>query len=195
MITRSSRGFSLVELVITIVIIGLLLALAVPAARTSTLNSSLRATAQTFQSGLQLARSEALSRNARVQFMLTSATPVLVNSVANSMGGSWVVRTTGAIPALIETKVAAEAGTNSVTVNDTDNNGIPNAGAVDTITFTGLGTTTLAATTTFTFTSPTGGACAPIGPIRCLNVQVMVGGQIRICDPAATDANDTRICL
>ena len=46
----------------------------------------------------------------------------------------------------------------------------------------------------FNLSLPSGGACAPEGPVRCLRVQVELGGRVKLCDPAATDPGDTRGC-
>ena len=55
-----------------------------------------------------------------------------------------------------------------------------------TITFDGLGKTNLVGAATIQVTNPTGGACqtsATAGKMRCLNVTVSVGGQVKMCDP------------
>jgi type IV fimbrial biogenesis protein FimT len=64
------------------------------------------------------------------------------------------------------------------------------------VVFNGLGRTDLAAgALTIQVTNPTGGVCvAASGPMRCLNVVVQPGGQIRMCDPAIATAGDTRKC-
>jgi type IV fimbrial biogenesis protein FimT len=61
------------------------------------------------------------------------------------------------------------------------------AATQSTFIFNGLGRLTTAADT-IAVSNPTGGACAtiaaPNGPMRCLNVVVTTGGQIRMCNPA-----------
>ena len=50
-----------------------------------------------------------------------------------------------------------------------------------------VGRVTPAADTTINITNSSGGTCtASGGPIRCLRVTITAGGQIRMCDPAAT---------
>lgn len=72
------------------------------------------------------------------------------------------------------------------------------AGIFDgTVSFTGFGALNSAQSITFQVTFPTAGACDTAttqGPLRCLNVAVSPGGQIRICDPKITAAKDTRAC-
>jgi type IV fimbrial biogenesis protein FimT len=198
---RLQSGFSLVELLIGIAILALLMALGVPQYATFLNNSRVRSSADNLVSGLNLARAEAVKRNARVQFVQTDEEPLenLVNALPQSTTGiNWVVREL--VPAtglhnFIEGKAGAEgsgrADATSVVVTsssaDASYNGI--------LTFTGFGALTIARPVQFQVTNPTAGTCAAAGgPIRCLNVVVSSGGQVRICDPNVTAAKDTRAC-
>ncbi len=190
------RGFSLLELIIALAIAGILMALAAPAYMGYVANSRIRTAAQSFNSGLQLARTEAIRRNMNVDFVLISDTAPSLTSTASNLGRGWVVRTTDGVT-FIEGKQLNEGGGNQIVVNDSNNDGSANVGAVSTITFNGMGMTTLASGVTFTFTNPNGGACTtPTQPaaMRCLNVAVSRGGQSIICDPAVTAASDNRRC-
>lgn len=66
-------GFTLVELMITMVVLAVLLKVAMPAFSSWIGNVQLRASAESVLNGLNLARAEALRRNARVMFTLTGA--------------------------------------------------------------------------------------------------------------------------
>lgn len=70
------KGFSLVELVVAIAIMGVLLGLGLPALTTYTRNVKLRANAESFLAGLQLARGEAVRLNTPVELILTNDPPV-----------------------------------------------------------------------------------------------------------------------
>ena len=64
-----------------------------------------------------------------------------------------------------------------------------------TVTFNGLGRVTGATPITrIDVTNPSGGPCQPAGRMRCLQITLSSGGQMRMCDPAVTDNTDPRFC-
>jgi type IV fimbrial biogenesis protein FimT len=165
-----NAGVTLIELLIGMVIVSLTVTLGLPSVTTWIQNAQLRSAAETVQSGLQLARAEAVRRNALVGF---------------SMAGpdtSWSVDVMNpATP--VQARTAAE--------------GTPNAQIATTnplIVFDGLGKATVPGTATIQITNPAGGACKPLGNMNCLNVTVSAGGQIKMCDPTVVAATDTRAC-
>lgn len=92
--TRFS-GFTLLELMITLTIGGILLAVAVPAFRSMTVNSRLTAQANELVSALNLARSEAIKRNASISFCRTDNPGDTACSTTTANWGSWIVATSG----------------------------------------------------------------------------------------------------
>ena len=80
------RGFTLIELVVTLCIAALLAALAMPSMRSMVVNSRLRAGGTDLMSALLLARSEAIKRNAQV-----AVRPV----VAGDWKNGWIVAAVG----------------------------------------------------------------------------------------------------
>lgn len=201
MLNRTQRGFSLIELIVGLAIFGFLMALGMPQYATFIANSRLRATAEGITNGLNLARAEAVKRNARVELVLTNEEPIeaLVNALPQATNGyNWVVRewvpSTGSYN-FIEGKVGAEGS------GKTDGTGVviasssADAAYDGRIIFTGFGAMTIAQPISFQVTYPGAGLCAAAnGPLRCLNVNVTPGGEIRICDPKVTAAKDTRAC-
>ncbi|MDP2396952.1 MAG: GspH/FimT family pseudopilin [Burkholderiales bacterium] len=200
MLSRRHSGFSLVELIVGMAVLALLMALGVPQYATFTANARIRATSEGVTSGLNLARAEAVKRNARVEMVLTDDLPVeaLVNAITPSTSGTnWMVREW--VPStnsfnFIEGKAGAEGSGREesgviVASSSTD------ATYDGRITFTGFGAMAIGQPVSFQFTYPAAGTCAAAsGPLRCLNINVSPGGQIRVCDPKVTDTKDTRAC-
>jgi len=88
-VRRASRGFTLVELMVTVSVIAILAAVAVPG-MTALINSSrLNGQAEEMVSSLQLARAEAIRRNARVTVCPSSDGSTCASSTNWSQ---WVVR-------------------------------------------------------------------------------------------------------
>ncbi|TAL87569.1 MAG: prepilin-type N-terminal cleavage/methylation domain-containing protein [Rhodanobacter sp.] len=65
---RDQRGFTLVELMITLAVAVVLIMIAVPSFRAITLSSKLTTTANDMVASLNVARMEAIKRNANIQF-------------------------------------------------------------------------------------------------------------------------------
>lgn len=76
------RGFTMVELMITIVIAAILTAIAIPSFRNIILSNRLTSTANDIVSALNVARMEAIKLNAPVQFCSTSS------NGSDTLGGS-----------------------------------------------------------------------------------------------------------
>lgn len=180
------RGFTLIELLVGLAIVVILILIGMPALNQSLDSSRLKAAATSFSSGLQYARSQAVSRNEPVRFMSE------LNGAAVSAG--WAVATLAAPATILQSRSRNEGAATRVNV-------AANAGFVG-VQFNGLGAATLidAAGTAvvanpgiFAFTSPEGACAANGGTVRCLDVRLTPGGQIRLCDPAAA-ASDTRAC-
>jgi type IV fimbrial biogenesis protein FimT len=70
------QGFSLIELIIAVAIMGVLLGLGLPALSTYARNIKLRAAAESFLAAVSQARGEAVSLNANVELILTNSAPV-----------------------------------------------------------------------------------------------------------------------
>src|SRR5205085_2410418 len=136
-------------------------------------NTKVRTTAEAIQNGLMLAKGEALRRNARAQFLLTTSSPVVANvgAAASTTGTNWIVRvyqTSGTYTSadFVGGRSAAEGGANTSI----------SAGQASFI-FTGVGSL-----------SPTPAAVVSIdvtgsGANRPLRIEVEQGGAIRMCDP------------
>lgn len=198
---KTRRGFTLVEMMISIAILAVLLGLAAPGFQTFIRNTQIRTTADSLQAGMQLARSEALRRNARVSFWLVSGIDAACARTA--AGTSWVVSiddpagacnassSSTVAPRLIQTRLGSD-GSSGVTINAVTGALAPTAASC--ITFNGFGTVESACS----------GGGAPIGRIsvsstdspnttRDLQVRVASGGSIRMCDPDVP-SSDSSYC-
>lgn len=205
---RSQRGFSMVEVAVTLTILALLLAAAIPSVTEWVRNTRVRNTAEAIHMGLQRARTEALRRNVAVSFWLISGADKRIvddSCVLSSESGSWVISlseptekcaTTPSLtiaPAIVETHALGNSG-NGVNVIARSSS---NAAAVC-VRFNGLGQLVDAAT-------PTNDACRSPQHIstvdvthtgsgaRRLRVVVSGSGGVRMCDRDVPQT-DPRAC-
>jgi type IV fimbrial biogenesis protein FimT len=201
---KRSYGFTLIEIMITLAVFALLLAVGLPSMTIWLQNQQIRTSAEGLQAGLQFARAEALRRNAPVRFQLVDTlTPacVLINN-----GTSWIVSMndpTGLCdtppsdivdPFTIQKRSGAEGTPNAVLAATS---GVAPAVpvAATTVTFNGLGRATGAGAITQINVTNASANCQPAGPMRCLRLNISSGGQVRMCDPIVIDPTDPRLCF
>lgn len=182
----SVAGFSLIELMIAITVLGLGLALAMPSYRTWIQNTHIRNAAESIQHGLQKARAEAVTRNTNVAFTLGA-------------GAFWTV-TQVSDGTVIESKSSGEISEYVIPIMKPDGASI--------ITFSNLGgvaDNTPASTTLRLVTIDS--TTLPAADSRDLKITVgttcndeggdCVGSVIRMCDPnvpVAVPPTDPRQC-
>lgn len=166
-------------MMIGIAIVSVLLAIAVPNFKVWLQNARIRNTAESILHGLQLARSEAVLRNATVQFALEN-------------GSGWKVKCvfpSATCPENIQSRPAGDGADASITV--TPSHDMP-------IQISGLGTMVLPALAggaTFTrIDVDINPSALPAAQSRELRITVDVGGAIRMCDPSITTLTDSRRC-
>lgn len=195
MLTSSKQsGFSLVELMIAVVIMGILLAAALPSYSSWLENTQIRTAAESIQNGLQLARAEAARRNASASFKLAGnnwSVDVLAMGAA-----SGVFYTPASNVQVRSGTEGSRHATITVTPATVSYNGTAFAG----VAFNGLGRmcSTPLNNVTFTIQNPTGGSCATSsssGGVHCLNVVVEPGGKIRMCDPVLNNSGNPQACV
>ena len=122
LIDRKTRGFTLVELMVVMAILGIFLAIAVPSFRQMLMNFQIRALSESILNGLQLARSSAVQRNERVQFELAT--------IAGVYTLGWTVKTESA-GTVIQSRSAGESSS-VLTINT-----VPDPLTI--VTFNGMG--------------------------------------------------------
>lgn len=174
--TPRQRGMTLVEIMISLTVLGILLMVALPEFSAWLQNLQLRAATEASLNGLQIARAEAIRRNSLVQLVMGPGTGWTVSDAASGT--------------LIQSKVHEEGAANaSVAITP---------GGSTTVSFTALGgvganTDGSAAITQLDFSNPAGGTCQPTGRMRCLRVVITGGGSLKMCDPVVP-LPDARAC-
>jgi type IV fimbrial biogenesis protein FimT len=170
------RGFTIIELVVTVALVAILLRLAVPSFTTWVRNAQMRSVAEAVQNGIRNAQTEAVRRNRQVVFALTNDEPA-VDATAVDNGRNWFIRT---VPATAgEAPEFVEGGSFGET-----SRGVAIAGVAE-ICFNSQGR--LVANTTGGLAcdaAATAYNVTQVGAERRLRVTVASGGQLRMCDPA-----------
>lgn len=194
------RGVGLIEAIVTLVVAGLLLAMAMPSFSVWLQNSRIRQTAESILAGLQFAKSEATTRNALVRFQLTSS--VGDDCAISGNGSSWVVDVVDAADDSVE-------GRCNATPSDSEAPGIlmvrsAAEGSGDTrvqattaaLVFNGLSRLSPAPNNNITINvgNADGQRCAANGgDLSCLRIVVTTAGQVRMCNPRFA-AGDPQAC-
>ncbi len=182
---RKSSGFSLVELMIVIALLGVLATFAVSSYQAWIQNTRIRTAAESIQGGIQMARAEAVSRNASVQLDLRGT------------NSAWTVCTSpvapGACPdpddaTTIQSRAASEGSSSDINVIASD------AGPY---VFNSFGTMTSPVPAAITGLVSIGVDTSVLSAAesRDLRIVIGVGGSSRMCDPdTGISASDPRKC-
>ena len=88
---QKTQGFSLIELMIAVAILGIMSSMAIPSFNEWVADTKTRTMAEVFQNNIRLAQTEALRRGRQVQFFLTSATPAL-GAGESTNGKNWGIQ-------------------------------------------------------------------------------------------------------
>jgi type IV fimbrial biogenesis protein FimT len=184
------RGFNIIEVMVTLTVLGILVALGAPGFSDWLRAQRIRAGAEAVLNGLQVARGEAIARNLPVVFGLAPPTagwtvcPATVSPCdPTTPAGSYIQQK------------SPDEGSTGVIVNQT-----PNASIL--VTFTALGAVlgsnldgTFPVTQIDVTPSDPGQCSAAGGTMRCLRVVISPGGSVRMCDPTpGIVAPDPRVC-
>lgn len=93
--SRSSQGFTLLELMLTILIASILAAIAIPAFRTMSVGTRLTTEANDLVSAINLGRSEAIKRNGTLSFCRVASSSATTCVTSTGIWTDWVVVTSG----------------------------------------------------------------------------------------------------
>jgi len=179
---RTSAGFSLIELMVTISVIGIALVIAVPSFGRWTADASVRAAAESLTSAIRQTQSLAISRGRTSMFALTSDKPPTTSSIPAQNGTNWFAE----LNPLTTDEPLANQGLMLKSTDATLRNVTVNGPAL--ICFSSTGRQSSVTTQNL-------GACAPgpstyslsrTGATRQFQVQVFQGGRVRMCDASKT---------
>ncbi|MFG6463585.1 GspH/FimT family pseudopilin [Roseateles sp. DXS20W] len=202
------HGLSLIETMAVVVIMGIVMAMAVPNFGPWITGTRIRSTAEGLLAGLQYAKSEATTRNTQVRFQLT--TSLGADCKRSTTGGNWVVDVVDAdadtdsvegqcnstpdgtaAPSILQLRAASETGSNVSVSAEADQiifNGLGRQAPVDVkkpVSPVAIDITPAAG----------GGTCATKtggGKVTCLRILVSATGQVRMCNPKLSD--DPQAC-
>jgi type IV fimbrial biogenesis protein FimT len=189
-----SHGFSIIELMTVLTVLGIMLLLAMPGIGNWISNSRVRTVAEELQNGLRLAQAEAVNRNRTVVYVRTAATPAR-NAAPSATGRNWYVQVlpVNAVEGAtteFQNDAYIQGGTFSVDSGanvagtDTAVTCFNSVGRVVSLTAaeTGVGAACAAPTAA---DNPTDFAIALPSSDRAMRVELFLGGRVRMCDPLA----------
>jgi type IV fimbrial biogenesis protein FimT len=167
-------------LFVTLVIAAVLLLAGIPSFIDWIRNTQIRAAAESFLSGIQLARAEAVRRNTLVRFQVTDTLTTACS--LSTTGANWVVSLSDVTSAcditsnsdIMQIRPQAE-GAGGTVVSATQ----------ATLVFNGLGrlTPVPASNVAINIAGSSGTCLAASGSLRCLRIVVSPSGQVLLCDP------------
>ena len=163
------QGFTLVELLISVAVVGVLTLLALPSFNQWIANTKIRSTTESVLAGFQLARAEAVRLNRGVRMTLNADTSW---TVAEVLSGT-----------VIQTRPANEGTDSNTTMTVTP-------GTATTVDFNGLGRVTNLTPITQVDLDST---AIPAASTKELRITINTGGTARACDPSHP-ASDPRGC-
>ena len=186
-------GFNLIEIMVSLTVLAILIALGAPSFGEWLQNQQVRAATEAIVNGMQVARGEAIKRNLAVQFTLDLPSGWTVCEATKQPCDGTLLANPVRVQDVIQSRSGGEGTRNAQATSTPD-------GALA-VTFSPLGSVLTtnsdgsAPVTQVDVVNSQGNCMAAGGPMRCLRVVVTGGGSIRMCDPTpGIVAPDTRAC-
>ncbi|SDX62660.1 type IV fimbrial biogenesis protein FimT [Collimonas sp. OK242] len=187
-----ARGFTLIELAITLTVMTILLLMVVPSFIGWMNNSKVRSVAEALQNGLRAAQAEAVRRSHQTAFVLTNAAPAPNTAASTSGSGSnWYIQ-------VLPVYTGETLGTDAFVQGGAFGNlapGVKVTATASLVCFNSMGRlvansdATTSANFGTTCTAPPGNITYDVtltGATHPLRVLVGLGGQVRMCDTTRT---------
>lgn len=173
----AQRGFTLIELMMAIVVLGILTGVGLPSFLQMLRSAQIRNGAETLVSGIQRARAEAVARNANVQFLLGTGTSWTVD---------YVTKPVATDPVLDQSNNQEGASNVTIVALASDN-----TTAATRLTFNSVGQVVGNADASLAISRIN---LSATGTTTTVRVTVGAGGNARSCDPTLTAGSSPRAC-
>ena len=197
----AQRGFNLIEIMIAIAVLGIFMAIGLPAIGDWVQNRQVPLLAESIASGIRQAQSEAVQRNAQVDLVLTTSdvtNPTNPSTATLAAGGltktditpNWMIRVAGDTTAagFLQGKMGRDGSENARFAGPAGVRFSPLGRVAASIASNGT-TTVPAGNLVFQIVNPS--VQCGLATQRC--VYVSTGGAVRVCDPRAP-SGDGRAC-
>ena len=172
----SGRGFSLLEVMVIVAIIGILVLSVVQWGPEYAANNRIRSATESFRAALTVARNEASKSNRSVELVLDPVKEEWRVQALENIAGSGSVTTVIRSGAYADTGKITSPFSTSLTLIFDSFGRVSGGGPI------------------FDFKSPSGVCQADGGTVRCLRVVLPTSGQATMCDPALSYASDPKGC-
>jgi type IV fimbrial biogenesis protein FimT len=172
---REQDGFTVIEILVTVALIAILTVMAIPVFQHWVQNAQIRNGAEGILNGLQQARTEAVRRNAKIEFVLVNQT-------------GWTIALASAPNNPLTSRDPGEGSSNASTAfTPTDSHRV---------TFTGMGWVTTNGNSKPPVSSIDVTSATMTGTeVRPLRIVISTNGSAKMCDPSPSlAAGDPRIC-
>ncbi|MDI1360748.1 GspH/FimT family pseudopilin [Methylotenera sp.] len=166
---NKNSGFSLIELMVTVAVFGIMAAYAIPSFSTWIQDSKTRTIAESLQNGVRLAQAEAVNKGRQVAFFVTNVQPS-ATAAAATVGSNWGVRV------VVPTQADADGYLQGAALNGEGGSVVVTADVAE-IRFNSIGRlVNSGSAVNYNITNSKG--------TRPLRVVVSSAGSVRMCDPS-----------